>query len=62
MYSRKEQIMDIISTKYNDLEGLLDEAIIIESKRNICSLLEFALRYNNNYYSYDKIWLKYYNQ
>ena len=56
----KVNLIEIITRDYSELEGLLEEELI-KNKKNICFLLEIALRYSkhNSFYPYDKIWLKY---
>ena len=58
--SRIDNLIEIITRDYSELEGLLEEELI-KNKKNICFLLEIALRYSkhNSFYPYDKIWLKY---
>jgi len=66
--SRVSNIKDIIKADYPKLTLLLEEMAPEKNKdkkshnkKDICFLLEIALRYNtnNSFYPYDKVWLKY---
>ena len=58
--SRMDNLIEVITSDYSELNELLEEELIT-NKKNMCFLLEVALRYSkhNSFLSYDKIWIKY---
>jgi len=63
MGADKDYIKAIINEDYSELSPLLGilEEEDKDKKKNLCFLLELALRHNktNSFFSYDKVWLKY---
>lgn len=50
------RLIESFNIKKNDIENLIKN----KDKSVLCIILELLLRYSNSFYSYDKIWLKYY--